>query len=139
MYKRSGIGIIDYEDGDLRGDIWYILLSLRIGGRGLKRWVHHVNDILIVAPYRRAWIETLCSAYIPHTDHVAPYRRAWIETVISRSDKRGASMSLRIGGRGLKLSPSLMIAIINQSLRIGGRGLKQLAVGSLVKYISRSV
>ena len=55
MYKRSGIGIIDYEDGDLRGNVWYILLSLRIGG---------------------AWIETVKKNVKEDREPVAPYRRS---------------------------------------------------------------
>ena len=64
MYKRSGIGIIDYGDGNLRGDIWYILLSLRIGGAWIETEIWLEDNEWKEESLRigGAWIETTLRA-----------------------------------------------------------------------------
>ena len=51
--------------------------------RGLKpEWAVRRHDLLRVAPYVGAWIETRVSIFFRSCKHVAPYVGAWIETIL---------------------------------------------------------
>ena len=105
--------------------------------------------LLLVAPRRGAWIETLHIAILADSTLVAPRRGAWIETscvlyfscVYIKSHPAGVrglkpyrldyevytEVSHPAGVRGLKLPMSRSLNLIPQSHPAGVRGLKLLA------------
>ena len=47
----------------------------------MKPLVHHSGvDVLLVAPFTGAWIETTCTMTVEQELGVAPFTGAWIET-----------------------------------------------------------